>query len=55
MKEGTGDKFGLLVQGISNFVIGLIVAFMYSWKLTLITLAMMPLLMFFVSLLGYVC
>ena len=40
---GLGDKFGLILQMISQIVGGLVVAFITSWKLTLIMLACSPL------------
>ncbi|PAV82879.1 hypothetical protein WR25_21147 [Diploscapter pachys] len=43
VKEGTGDKFGMLFQFTSQFLTGFVVAFTHSWKLTLIMLAMTPL------------
>ncbi|CAI4223777.1 unnamed protein product [Auanema sp. JU1783] len=43
MKEGTGDKIGLMFQYFSQFITGFIVAFTHSWKLTLIMLAFTPL------------
>uniref|UniRef100_A0AC35TSE1 ABC transmembrane type-1 domain-containing protein n=1 Tax=Rhabditophanes sp. KR3021 TaxID=114890 RepID=A0AC35TSE1_9BILA len=42
IKEATGDKVGLLVQFTSQFFCGFIVAFFYSWKLTLIMLSLSP-------------
>uniref|UniRef100_A0A915IPL2 Multidrug resistance protein 1 n=1 Tax=Romanomermis culicivorax TaxID=13658 RepID=A0A915IPL2_ROMCU len=43
IKEGIGDKFGLLLQYIFQIVAGFVVAFVYSWKLSLVMLAMTPL------------
>ncbi|WKY04625.1 hypothetical protein Q1695_005549 [Nippostrongylus brasiliensis] len=42
IKEGTGDKIGLLFQYTSQFVTGFIIAFTHSWKLTLVMLAVTP-------------
>lgn len=44
VKEGIGDKFGLLIQGLSVFVVGFIVAFVYSWNITLVMLSILPIL-----------
>uniref|UniRef100_A0AC35TT20 Multidrug resistance protein 1 n=1 Tax=Rhabditophanes sp. KR3021 TaxID=114890 RepID=A0AC35TT20_9BILA len=45
VKEGTGDKVGLLIQFTSQFLCGFAVAFTYSWKLTLIMLSLSPFMM----------
>uniref|UniRef100_A0AC34QSI0 p-glycoprotein n=2 Tax=Panagrolaimus sp. JU765 TaxID=591449 RepID=A0AC34QSI0_9BILA len=42
VQEGTGDKVGLLVQLLSQFFSGFIIAFTYDWKLTLIMLSVSP-------------
>ncbi|CAJ0600939.1 unnamed protein product [Cylicocyclus nassatus] len=43
VKEGTGDKIGLMFQYTSQFFTGFIIAFTHSWKLTLVMLAVTPL------------
>uniref|UniRef100_A0A914UNP2 Uncharacterized protein n=1 Tax=Plectus sambesii TaxID=2011161 RepID=A0A914UNP2_9BILA len=43
IKEGVGDKFGLLIQYVAQFFAGFIIAFIYSWKLTLVMLSLTPL------------
>ncbi|CAJ0573778.1 unnamed protein product, partial [Mesorhabditis spiculigera] len=43
IREGTGDKVGLMIQYISQFFTGFIIAFTHNWKLTLIMLAFTPL------------
>uniref|UniRef100_A0A158PFX5 ABC-type xenobiotic transporter n=1 Tax=Angiostrongylus costaricensis TaxID=334426 RepID=A0A158PFX5_ANGCS len=43
VKEGTGDKIGLMFQYTSQFVTGFVIAFMHSWRLTLVMLAVTPL------------
>ncbi|RCN50058.1 ABC transporter, ATP-binding protein [Ancylostoma caninum] len=43
VKEGTGDKIGLMFQYTSQFLTGFIIAFTHSWKLTLVMLAVTPL------------
>nr|AXS78254.1 multidrug resistance protein pgp-1 [Anisakis simplex] len=42
IKEGTGDKVALLIQFISQFFAGFIVAFVYDWRLTLIMMSLSP-------------
>uniref|UniRef100_A0A0N5AI25 ABC-type xenobiotic transporter n=1 Tax=Syphacia muris TaxID=451379 RepID=A0A0N5AI25_9BILA len=42
IKEGTGDKVALLVQCVSQFFAGYVVAFTYDWKLTLIMMSLSP-------------
>jgi ABC-type multidrug transport system fused ATPase/permease subunit len=45
MKEGIGDKVALLIQYVSQFFAGFIIAFSYDWKLTLIMMSLSPFLM----------
>ncbi len=42
MKEGTGDKVGLLIQYVSQFFGGFIIAFYHDWRLTLIMMSLSP-------------
>uniref|UniRef100_A0A914WE06 ABC-type xenobiotic transporter n=1 Tax=Plectus sambesii TaxID=2011161 RepID=A0A914WE06_9BILA len=42
IQEGTGDKVAQLIQQTGQFICGLIVAFVYSWKLTLIMMSLTP-------------
>ncbi|XP_058037982.1 ATP-dependent translocase ABCB1 [Ahaetulla prasina] len=44
INEGIGDKIGMLIQGISAFFTGFIVGFTEGWKLTLVILAVSPVL-----------
>lgn len=37
------DVIGLILQSISSFVTGITIALFYSWKLTLVSVAMSPL------------
>uniref|UniRef100_A0A7E4W3A9 ABC-type xenobiotic transporter n=1 Tax=Panagrellus redivivus TaxID=6233 RepID=A0A7E4W3A9_PANRE len=41
-QEGTGDKVGLMIQFVSQFFAGFIIAFTYDWKLTLIMMSLSP-------------
>uniref|UniRef100_A0A0K0DXY4 ABC-type xenobiotic transporter n=1 Tax=Strongyloides stercoralis TaxID=6248 RepID=A0A0K0DXY4_STRER len=42
VKEGTGDKMGLLIQFVAQFFGGYIIAFTYDWRLTLIMMSLSP-------------
>ncbi|XP_010222845.1 PREDICTED: multidrug resistance protein 1-like [Tinamus guttatus] len=44
INEGIGDKVGLLVQSVTTFVTGFIVGLTKGWKLTLVILAVSPVL-----------
>lgn len=44
INEGIGDKVGLLVQSITTFVAGFVVGLTRGWKLTLVILAVSPVL-----------
>ncbi|TKR82044.1 hypothetical protein L596_015821 [Steinernema carpocapsae] len=42
MKEGMGDKIGVLFQGIGQFCAEFAIAFSYSWKMTLVMMSLIP-------------
>lgn len=44
INEGIGDKIGLLVQALTTFLTGFIVGLIRGWKLTLVILAVSPVL-----------
>ncbi|XP_060104425.1 ATP-dependent translocase ABCB1 [Heteronotia binoei] len=44
INEGIGDKISILIQGIATFLSGIIVGFIRGWKLTLVILAVSPVL-----------
>ncbi|GBG27421.1 ABC transporter B family member 11 [Hondaea fermentalgiana] len=44
IRDGLGDKLGAMFQFIAMFLAGYVVGFVYSWKLTLVILAVAPLL-----------
>ncbi|XP_066054219.1 ATP-dependent translocase ABCB1 isoform X1 [Chamaea fasciata] len=44
INEGIGDKIGLLVQAVTTFVTGFVVGLIRGWKLTLVILAVSPVL-----------
>jgi len=48
---GLGEKFGLLLQAVSQIICGIIIAFYKSWQLTLVMLAISPLIFLCVVLL----
>ncbi|KAJ6666730.1 hypothetical protein lerEdw1_020454 [Lerista edwardsae] len=44
INDGIGDKIAMLIQGIATFLTGFIVGFFRGWKLTLVILAVSPVL-----------
>lgn len=44
IQDGIGDKVSNFFQWISAFFTGIIIGFVYGWKLTLVILAVSPLL-----------
>jgi ATP-binding cassette, subfamily B (MDR/TAP), member 1 len=44
IQAGIGDKVGSAVQFVSSFLVGFLIAFIYSWELTLVILAVAPVL-----------
>ncbi|XP_058534307.1 ATP-dependent translocase ABCB1 isoform X1 [Ochotona princeps] len=44
INEGIGDKIGMFFQSVATFLIGFIVGFTRGWKLTLVILAISPVL-----------
>lgn len=46
INEGIGDKIGIFFQSIATFLTGFIVGFTRGWKLTLVILAVSPVLGF---------
>uniref|UniRef100_A0A915ANQ4 Uncharacterized protein n=1 Tax=Parascaris univalens TaxID=6257 RepID=A0A915ANQ4_PARUN len=44
IKDGIGDKMGILFTYTANFVSGMVVAFSFSWKMALVMIAFVPLL-----------
>jgi len=45
IKDGMAEKVSITLQYLSLCISGLVVAFVYSWKLALVTLSVSPLLM----------
>ena len=52
--DGIGDKVGTLIQWNCGAIAGFIIGFYYGWKLTLVILAVSPLLVVSASLFGKV-
>lgn len=44
IQEGISDKMGLLIQASSTFIVSFVIGFTTGWKLTLVILAVSPLL-----------
>ncbi|KAK6491454.1 ATP-dependent translocase ABCB1-like isoform X1 [Huso huso] len=44
INEGIGDKIALLIQSVATFLAGFVVGFIEGWKLTLVILAVSPVL-----------
>ena len=44
IQEGIGDKLANFFQWFSTFVTGFLIGFVYGWKLTLVIIAVSPLL-----------
>ena len=44
MKDGMGDKFGMVIRSLSQFLSGLIIGFIKGWELSLVMLSVGPLL-----------
>ncbi|MFH4974092.1 hypothetical protein AB6A40_000801 [Gnathostoma spinigerum] len=43
IKDGLGDKMGVMISSFAAFIGGIVVAFFCSWQMTLLMLAFMPL------------
>ncbi|ORX74408.1 hypothetical protein DL89DRAFT_254254 [Linderina pennispora] len=52
LQEGTGEKFSFAIQYFSSFIAGFIIAFIKGWKMTLVVLAVMPIMVGAVSVMG---
>ena len=44
MDDGIGHKIGLFIQAMTTVIIGFVMGFAYGWKLTLVIIAVSPLL-----------
>ncbi|XP_051999478.1 ATP-binding cassette, sub-family B (MDR/TAP), member 4 [Xyrauchen texanus] len=54
INEGIGDKLGMLIQSFTTFLTGIIIGFVKGWKLTLVILAVSPLLGISAAIIGKV-
>ncbi|XP_051576241.1 ATP-dependent translocase ABCB1-like isoform X2 [Myxocyprinus asiaticus] len=54
INEGIGDKLGMLIQSLTTFITGIIIGFVKGWKLTLVILAVSPLLGISAAIIGKV-
>ncbi|KAJ1960963.1 hypothetical protein GGI12_003512, partial [Dipsacomyces acuminosporus] len=52
LQEGTGEKAGFVIQYVCTFLTGIILAFVKGWKLTLVVLAVIPVLIGSASVMG---
>ena len=43
IQSGIGDKLSVFLQYVSTFISGFVIAFIFSWKLALVTATMLPL------------
>ena len=44
VQTGMGEKLGIIIQAFSTFLASLLVSFLFSWKLTLVILSIVPVL-----------
>ena len=54
IQNGIGDKIGALEQAIAMLLAGVVIGFVYGWKLTLVIIAMSPLMIIAAFLTGKV-
>eukprot|EP00794_Sanderia_malayensis_P011087 gene11087-12255_t len=54
VQNGIGDKVGMLIHSVSMFLASFVIGFIYSWKLTLVMLAVTPLMVIVTALTGIV-
>lgn len=55
ISEGIGDKVGMFFQAVATFFAGFIVGFVRGWKLTLVIMAISPILGFSTAVWAKVC
>ncbi|KAL8574859.1 hypothetical protein ACOMHN_044881 [Nucella lapillus] len=44
IRDGLGDKFGMVIRAVSQFVAGLVIGLYFGWKLSLVMMSIAPLL-----------
>lgn len=49
IREGIGDKLGLLVRGFAMFIAALVIAFVYQWRLALVMFPVAPITCFIMA------
>jgi len=52
--DGIGHKIGMFIHAITIAILGLVMGFVYGWKLTLVIIAVSPLLVIAGGLMGKV-
>lgn len=45
MQEAIGEKVGMIFMFLTTFVVSMVIAFIFGWKLTLVIFSMMPVMM----------
>ena len=46
IQSGIGDKVAVFLSYFSTFIAGYVIAFVYSWKMALVVMTMLPLIFF---------
>lgn len=54
VQNGIGDKFGMLIHSLAMFIAALVIGFVYSWRLTLVLLALTPLMIITTAITGVI-
>ncbi|TLS21374.1 uncharacterized protein PpBr36_10203 [Pyricularia pennisetigena] len=54
IQNGTSEKLGLTIQGVSAFVSAFVIAFLTNWKLTLIVCGVAPLCVIFMAVVSFI-
>ncbi|KAG2188229.1 hypothetical protein INT44_000981 [Umbelopsis vinacea] len=52
IQDGISEKFGLFIQGIAQFITGIVIAFVKGWNLAVVILATLPLMGLCAGLMG---
>ncbi|VDM65470.1 unnamed protein product [Strongylus vulgaris] len=55
IEDGIGDKIGMLARGVSMFIASAALAFAYSWRITLICIAVGPISAITMAIMSKVC
>ncbi len=54
IQNGIGDKVGMLIHSLAMFLASYVIGFVYSWKLTLVIMAVSPLMIITTAITGKV-